>query len=146
MSIYHHHETPLPTPVKKKQGPVSVYKLLAGVWAQHRLCILEIRQRQNFCQDSGIESGGTDQLPVEWYNPEAKLMGRSAVRQSGSIAQHTAQPETSTTPANPETRAAAVPSWRDPLANALTAGIPDNGHGNMEVRIASIEKISFAQN
>ena len=83
---------------------------------------------------------------MEWYNAEAKLMGRSAVWQSGSIAQHRAQPEASTTPANPETRAAAVPSWRDQLANALMAGLTEKGPRNIEVCNASIEKISFDRN
>ena len=83
---------------------------------------------------------------MEWYNSETKLLCQSAVRQSGSIAQYTAQPEASTTLANPGTRAAAVPSWRDQLANALTAGVTENGPGNTEVCIASMEKISFDPN
>lgn len=45
-----------------------------------------------------------------------------------------------------QSRTAALPSWRDELANALTAGITDNGPGNIEVCIASIEKISFDRN
>ena len=137
------NEKPLASPVKKKQVPVSVYKLLASLWAWQRLCTLEIPGPRNCCQDWGIGISGTDELPVEWYNPEAKLVGRYAVRQSGSIAQHAAQSEASTTPANQETQAAAVPSWCDQLANAMTAGIPKNGPGNIEVCIASIKKISF---
>ena len=116
---------PFPSPVKKKQVPVSVYKLLAKVWAQHRLCTLEIPRPQNCREDWGIQISGTDELPVEWYNPEAELVGRSAIRHSSSIAQQAAQLEASTTPANAETRAAAVPSWRYQVANAMTAGITE---------------------
>ena len=80
---------------------MSVYKPQASVRARHRLCTLEIPDPPNFCQDGGIGISGTDELPVEWYNPEATLVGRSSVRQSGSIAQHAVQPEASTAPANP---------------------------------------------
>ena len=110
------------------------------------LCNLERPKLLNVRQDWGIEISGTDELPVDWYNPEARLVGRSAVRQTGSIAQHAAQPEVSTTPANPEIRAATVASWRDQQASALAAGITEKGPSNIEVCIASIQKISFDRN
>ena len=71
---------PLASPVKKGQVPVSVYKLLASVWARHSLCTFEIPEPPNFRQDRGIGIGGTGELPVEWYNSEAKLVGSSTVR------------------------------------------------------------------
>ena len=97
------NEKPFPSPVKKKQVPVSVFKLVASVWADHGLYNFQIPEAPHFRQLWGIEITGSEDLLLEWYKPEAKLAGRSAVRQSGSIAHHTAQPEASTTPANPET-------------------------------------------
>ena len=105
------NEKPLRSPVKRKHVLVPVCKLLASVWARHRLCTLEIPEPPNFRQDWGIEISGTDEVPVEWYSPGAKLVGRSAFQQTSSIPQH------------PGTRAAADPSWRDQLANALTVGV-----------------------
>ena len=54
------NEGPLPSPVKREQVAVSVYKLLASVWARHRLGTLEVPKPPNFRQDWGMEISGGD--------------------------------------------------------------------------------------
>ena len=58
---------PLLSLLKEKKVPLSVYNLLASVWAQHWLCTSEIPQPPNFRQDGGLEISGKHELPVEWY-------------------------------------------------------------------------------